>query len=70
MAAFIRNATIVVLYLVTLTDLVQWVETFASDSGPRPIPDILRAIYVVTFVTTIGLAALIAGKSTSSTTPQ
>jgi hypothetical protein len=70
MAAFIRNATIWALYALAIVDLLLWVETFATDEGPRLIADGVRAIYVLTFVTALGLAALLAGKSASSATPQ
>jgi hypothetical protein len=59
MGAFIRNATLAVLYLLAIADLLTWINSFVTDMGPRPIPDILRAIYFLTFVTAIGLAALI-----------
>ena len=70
MLAFIRYTTMVLLYFLAIVDLLLWVETFATDEGPRLIADGIRAIYVLTFITAIVLAALIAGKSTSSATPQ
>jgi len=63
MTVLIRNATLVILYLVVIADVLQWVSSFATDEGPRLIADGIRAIYVLTFVTAIGLAALVAGKS-------
>lgn len=70
MTRLIRNATVVILYLLAITDLLLWVSSFATDEGPRLIADGVRAIYVLTFVTAIGLAALVAGKSANSATPR
>jgi len=68
MSVLIRNATVVILYLVVLADLLLWVSSFATDEGPRLIADGVRAIYVLTFVTAIGLAALVAAKSGTGAT--